>query len=212
MRSFGEASKTEDKDEAILKSARWTARIQQIFLILKKQGDRMTNEQREALVAHWLEAELDHAEDVRTLHGHISDEYRENIYYPLSDQFDAVSEDLLTNNWRTIAQEADGLLKSAGFPPLDHSGVEFGRLWRRLLVAKQEYLRIEAERWNGEYATARGSYATPVFAPSDRKAATTLAEGPLKVTEAPLFSVVVDKYMAELPRADRSADRSRLNC
>lgn len=71
--------KTEDKDEAILRSARWTARIHQLFLILKKQGDRMTDEQREALVAHWLEVELDEAEDARTLAGTISDNYREGV-------------------------------------------------------------------------------------------------------------------------------------
>jgi uncharacterized protein DUF6538 len=41
--------KTADKDEATLKSAQWTARIQRLFLTLKKQGDRMTNEQRERL-------------------------------------------------------------------------------------------------------------------------------------------------------------------
>lgn len=42
--------KTADKDEATLKSAQWTASIHRLFLTLKKQGDRMTNEQRERLV------------------------------------------------------------------------------------------------------------------------------------------------------------------
>ena len=40
----------------------------------------MTDEQREALVAHWLEAELDEAEDARTLHGYVSDDYREGVW------------------------------------------------------------------------------------------------------------------------------------
>jgi hypothetical protein len=39
--------KTEDKDEATLKSALWTARIQRLFMTLKKQVDRMTDEQPE---------------------------------------------------------------------------------------------------------------------------------------------------------------------
>ncbi|MEP6935997.1 MAG: DUF6538 domain-containing protein, partial [Nitrospirota bacterium] len=108
--------KTAHKDQAILKSAQWTARIQQLFLTLKKRGERMTQEEQEALVAHWLERELDEAEDARAMAGTISDEYRENIYYPLSDKFDEVSEALLANNWRTMEREADELLKATGLP------------------------------------------------------------------------------------------------
>ena len=154
----------------------------------------MTNEQREALVSHWLERELEEAEDARTMSGPISDEHRENIYYPLSDQLDEVSEALLTNNLQPIAREADDLLKSAGLPMLDHGGVEFGRLCRRLLIAKQEYLRIEADRWDGKY-TDTSDHNRPV--PTTAPQATT--------SPALLFSIVVDKYMVELPRADRSA-------
>lgn len=77
--------KTEDKDEVILKSAQWTARIQQLFLTLRKQGDHMTDEQREVLVSHWLERELDEAEDARTLAGPISDSYREGVWHVFSD-------------------------------------------------------------------------------------------------------------------------------
>ena len=65
--------KTEDKDEATLKSAQWTARIQRLFLTLRKQGEHMTDEQREALVTHWLEVELAEAEDARTLGGPYSE-------------------------------------------------------------------------------------------------------------------------------------------
>jgi len=151
----------------------------------------MTNEEREALVAHWLEAELDEAEDARTLAGTISDEDRESIYYPLSDQFDEASEALLTNNWHTVEREADELLKSAGLPMLDHDGADFGRLCRRLLLAKQGYLRIEADRWQGKYtATNRpASQKTPIVTPVSL-----------------LFSTVVDKYMAETTMAARSGD------
>jgi hypothetical protein len=186
--------KTEDKDEAILKSAQWTARIQQLFLTLKKQGERMTDEQREALVSHWLEVELDEAEDARTLHGFASDEYREGFWHVLSDLGDAAHEALVTNNWRSVEREADALLRAAGQPALDHEGADFGRLCRRLLLAKQEYLRIESERWEGNYVNNRvpAAPATPtVKAPA--------------APAGPLFSIVVDKFLAETPRAVRSA-------
>lgn len=185
--------KTEDKDEATLKSAQWTARIQRLFMTLKKQGDRMTDEQREALVAHWLEVELDEAEDARTLNGYASDDYREGVWHVLSDLGDAAHEALVTNNWRNMEREADALLQSAGLPALDHEGADFGRLCRRLLLAKQEYLRIEAERWEGKYTSKQRQSVAVV----DSKA-------PLAPT-GPLFSIVVDKFLAETPRAARSA-------
>ena len=135
--------KTVDKDEAQARSAAWESRLRCLFLALRRHGDRMTNEQREALVTHWLEVELDEAEDARTLAGPISDEYREDVWHLLSDQGDAAHEALVTNNWQTVEREADALLRAVGQPALDHDGADFGRLCRRLLLARQEYLRIE---------------------------------------------------------------------
>lgn len=146
-----------DKDEAQARSAAWESRVRQLFLALRRYGDRMTNEQREALVAHWLEVELDEAEDARTLNGYASDDYREGVWHVLSDLGDAAHEALVTNNWRKMEREADALLKSTGLPALDHEGVDFGRLCRRLLLAKQEYLRLESERWEGKYTNNQRS-------------------------------------------------------
>ena len=143
--------KTAEQDEAKARSAAWDSRVQRLFVTLRKHGERMTHEEREALVAHWLEVELDEAEDARTLAGPISEDYREGVWHVFSDQSDETTEALLTNNWRKIENEADELLKSAGLPVLDHDGAEFGRLCRRLLLAKQEYLHIEADRWEGKY-------------------------------------------------------------
>ena len=64
----------------------------------------------------------------------------------LSSTFDGANEALLSNDYRTVAKEADELLQAAGLLALDHAGVEFARLCRRLLRAKIEYLRIEADR------------------------------------------------------------------
>jgi transposase InsO family protein len=84
----------------------------------------MTNEQRDALVAHWLEVEVDEAEDARTLAGSLSDDYREGVWHVLSDQLDDAHEALVTNNWRKVEREADALLQAAGLPALDHEGAQ----------------------------------------------------------------------------------------
>ena len=186
--------KTGDKDEATIKSAQWTARIQQLFLTLKKQGDRMTEEQREALVAHWLEVELDEAEDARTLAGSLSDDYREGVWHVLSDQLDDAHEALVTNNWRKVEREADALLQAAGLAPLDHEGAEFGRLCRRLLLAKQEYLQIENDRWEGKYKTRSVNGSVNGSVPPPAKAA-----APSKP-----FTEVVKLYFQENTRAKRT--------
>ena len=60
--------KTTDKDEARARIAHWQSRAQRVFSTLRKQGERMTHEEREALMTFWLERELEEAEDARTEH------------------------------------------------------------------------------------------------------------------------------------------------
>ena len=43
-----------DKDLAKLRAATWDRRTLHLYMTLRKQGDRMTEEQREALVSQWL--------------------------------------------------------------------------------------------------------------------------------------------------------------
>jgi integrase len=195
--------KTADKDQASLRAAHFDAATQRLFVTLKRHGGRMTTEQIEALVRHWLELELDEAEDARTLGGPVTDDYREGVYHVLSDQFDEAHEALVTNNYRKVEHEADALLKAAGLPALDHAGADFGRLCRRLLLAKQEYLRIEADRWEGRYNHHRPQVSA-LSPASSATASTSPPSSPSKAT-GPLFSVVADKYMAENPRAARTA-------
>jgi hypothetical protein len=90
--------KTASKDEAKARSAAWDSRIQRLFATLKRNGDRMTEDEREQLVAHWLERELDYAEDCRTLAGPVSDERKESFLTGLSIMAETAHEALLTNN------------------------------------------------------------------------------------------------------------------
>ena len=193
--------KTVDKTEAKVRSAAWDLRVQRLFLVLNKQGEGMTEKEREALVSHWLEVELDYAEECRATAGRISEARWEGNLDGLEIMAEQAHEDLLDNNFSRIEKTADELLESAGLPPMDHESADFKRLCRRLLVATKEYTRIEAERWHGIYNN------------NHRIATAVLLNQPASITpgakpEAPigeLFSDVVAKYMAQNPRVARSA-------
>ena len=55
--------KTDDSDEAKARSSQWNARVQPIFVSLKKHGARMTPAEIEALIANWMDSELEESED-----------------------------------------------------------------------------------------------------------------------------------------------------
>ena len=160
---------TADKDEARARSAQWDARIQQPYQTLRRNGDRMTTEEREALVAHWLETELDYAEDCRAMAGVVSEAYQEDQLHGLDIMFKENADALVSNNYRQIEREADQLLKAAGLPALHHDSVEFTRLCRRLLVAREEYISIEQDRWNGIYT--KGSTERHIYRLAAQRAA-----------------------------------------
>ena len=143
---------TTDEDEATARSAQWNARVQQLLLKLRKHGDKMTKEERELLVSRWLESSLEEAEDYRAICGPVPESERQTEQMILSDLWEEANEALVSCDYRKIEKEADELLKSAGLPPLDHEGAEFGRLCRRLLQVKQEYFGIEYSRWDGDYS------------------------------------------------------------
>lgn len=59
-----------DKGEARLRASDWDRRTQRVYMTLRKQGNRMTEDQRNTLVSEWLDAELEYAEDCRATAGH----------------------------------------------------------------------------------------------------------------------------------------------
>jgi hypothetical protein len=122
---------TADKDEASVRAAQWDSRIKRVFVTLKKDGQRMTQAQIDALVEHWLESALEEAEDHRATCGPLSDQQWEDQLDGLWVHFDVMNEALLSCDYRRVEREADELLKVAGLPALDHNGAEFGRLCRR---------------------------------------------------------------------------------
>jgi integrase len=188
--------KTAEREEASLRAAQFDVTTQRLFLTLTKHGDHMTKDQIEALVNQWLESALDEAEDDRATCGLLSENALDEIDTGLSETFDSVEEDLLSCDYRRITPEADALLTSAGIPPLDHASVAFGRLCRGLLLAKREFLQTEADRWDGKYVNHHPATAATSSVQGEKTAKAPTQTGPL-------FSVVVEKYLAENPRAAR---------
>lgn len=188
---------TKDRAEADYRALQFEALAQRLFRTLTQHGRRMTKHQIETLVSRWLDEALDEAEDTRAMSGPCTDADLESVHAGLSAAFDGANEALLSNNYRTIANEADELLQAAGLPTLDHAGADFTRLCRRLLRAKIEFLRIESDRWEGEYKDDhfRGSGSTPH----------PVADAPVSLP----FTVVLDKFLLANPRPARTADPLR---
>lgn len=190
-REIWKSLRTTDKDEATCRSSQWIASGKRLFFTLRKRGRHMTKGQIEALVSNWLEAAFDEAEDGRAMGGYISEAVREDAYYGLSALFDGASEDLTSGDYRRFSKEADELLQAAHLPALDHASPEFTRLCRRLLRAKIEYARVEADRWEGEYQENHKTAAEPI---------------PSKETQEPSlpFSIVLEVSYRQSPSCQNS--------
>jgi hypothetical protein len=182
---------TLDQDEAKLKAAQWDVRARRVFVTLKMEGKHMTTVEIDALIARWIDTTLEESEDYRAVCGPVSDDYRDGVHLVLSRQFEEASEALIGCEYHTVEKEADELLQAAGLPLLDHEGAEFGRLCRRLLIGKQQVLKIEADRWDGIYRT------TPTNTTRPNQPATVVPPGKP-------FSEVRRLYFAENTRAKRT--------
>ncbi len=210
--------RTADKDLAQVRADKWKTSAKGLFFTLKRYGHSMTKEQIEALVTRWLDARLELAEDYRASLRPISDDQRYGAWHVLHDQLEDAAGDLLSNDFRRTEKEAEELLRAAGLPRLDPDSMEYGRLCRRLLMAKLDYAQIEMERWEGTYrdsssrlprTTAVSPQSEPSTAkpsklvPSDLGRSQRLAE-PTQ-SDSKRFSEVAKLYYEENPpRSERS--------
>ncbi len=193
---------TLDKDVAKIRAAQWDSRTLQLYRTLRRHGERMTEDQREALVSQWLDAELEYAEDCRATAGRWSQSQVEGNLEGLSIMQDEALEDIDDNDYRRVERVADDLLKTAGLS-LEHASADFGRLCRKLLEAKYEYTRIETRRWQGEPYHPLIERTQPVNG-SHAPVAVSPASSVKTTSTGPLFMEVVDGYLRESPRTDRS--------
>ena len=196
--------KTADKDQAEVRAAQFDAQTRRLFLTLKKSGERLTKDQIEALVHHWLETEIDYLDDCLAMGGPVNDYQREGEHLVYSDLFDEVSEALIGRDFRKVEKEADALLASAGLPPLDHESAEFGRLCRRLLETKLEYLKLADARVDGDYGTRPQSQWQTAFPASIAARLAPMSAAAASPATGPTFREVVVLYFKENARAERT--------
>ncbi len=188
--------RTSDKEEARCRAHQLDSQAKRVFFTLRRYGHSMTPEQLDSLVARWLDARLEQAEDYRASMRLISEDQRYGAWHVLHDQMEDAGDALVSNDFRKIELEADELLKAAGLPPLDHDSAEYGRLCRRLLRAEMDYAQIEMQRWDGVYKDLP-SKVPSTLVPTQTDA----TSGP----PAKLFSEVVKMYHKENPpRSPRS--------
>jgi integrase len=148
-----------------------------------------------------LETEIDYLDDCLAMGGPVNDDQREGEHLVYSDLFDEVSEAMIGRNFRKVEKEADALLASAGLPPLDHESAEFGRLCRRLLEAKLEYLKLADARVDGNYEPLprlQGEIALP------GSTTARLSMPAAAAATGPTFREAVTLYFKENARAKRT--------
>jgi integrase len=184
---------TNDRDDATLKALAWKTRAQRLFLTLKREGAHMTPAEIERLIAQWMDSELEESEDYRALH-RLNDDQREIMVDETIERLEETEQALAGNHYEYVAGDVDAMLKESGMPLLAHDSLAFKRCCRAFLLAKQDMLTTEIERWQGKYVKGRVAAAP----------AMPMVKAPV-VPAGPLFSIVVDKFLAETPRAARSA-------
>ncbi len=147
-----------------------------------------------ALVRQWRDTALEAGEDERALQAH-SEKAIDSACTGLGVALEHTHEELITSDYRNVADEVDDLLSAHKLPPLDHDSDSFKRLAHELLKAKREVLRIELDRWQGEYEEGSGpTYAAPFAA--------TASPPPTKP-----FSEVSALYFKEHRRAPRTDEQ-----
>ncbi|NOT22279.1 MAG: hypothetical protein HOP22_06080 [Nitrospiraceae bacterium] len=186
---------TADKEHAKLRSLEWAARTQRLFLLLKTHGAYMSQADIAALIARTMDAELEKSEDYRALH-RLDEDQQEIMVDETIERLEETEGTLSAHRYDRIAEEVQTMLRAGGMPALDPNSLPFKRACRAFLLAKQEMLTTEVERWQGQYRPRlTGAALVPAATPPVKK--------------SPLYSVVLKKYLVENPYARRSADQVR---
>ena len=146
----------------------------------------MDKQQIDALIRRWTAAALEAGEMERAASGPMTESLMDGTTIGLGIALEATHEELVGCDYSKIASEEDELLATHKLLPMDHESDTFKRLARELLKAKRDVLRIELDRWQGEYGIAAGNGST-TFHP-----ATTADEPPL---ESLLLSDAIPLYL-----------------
>ena len=183
--------RTNDRDQATLRSAQFTVHFQKLFVKLKKDAAHMTPTETEALIARWMSVQVSTVEDSLASTPK-TDDWFEGADMVWDGQYAELHEKMAACDYRKVSPEVDELLKDAGIPTLLHDSLEFKHLCRRLLRAKLDLVDIERDRSYGVYPPA---VLPPMIA--------TAVPPPVK--DSPLFTEVAKKYLEENSRSRRPA-------
>ena len=131
-------------------AARWEGRFAELFSHLRRHGSAMTPEQIKRLVQHYVSSSLEEGETARLNAISVDDDAEDNASMTITDMLEEAQHQLLRNDLRTIASEADELLLSHKLTLIKTSDA-YRRLCRELLKAKQVVLKAELDRMDGNY-------------------------------------------------------------
>lgn len=140
---------TESQTLASLRGAVWEGHVASLFLHLQHHKEHMTEDEIAALTQHWLSTQLEVGEEDRRSRT-VGDDERDAISLALSDALEDTWLALIQNNYRGVVPDVDALLASH-HTALPKDSEAYHRLCREVLKAKQGVLRIEMDRWNGNY-------------------------------------------------------------
>ncbi len=203
---FWRSLRTVDRDLAAVRSARLEYEARRLFYILQHKGSSMDKAQIAALIEQWKASFLEMGEQERIDKDvPLDDDDLDSADTALSVALGETYEALVSCNYRSIGGEVDELLAAHKLPALDHDSEAYRRLARELLKAKLDVLKVERERWRGEYVeqgNGAASIASTPLSPSPPPAQRPVTK---------LFSEVADLYFREHKRAARTDAQIRAN-
>jgi hypothetical protein len=97
---------------ATLLCATWEGHLAKLFITLRTNHQRMTQEQIEALVQHYLSTTLMECEEARLERGRVPDNELEGTWLALSDLLDGTVTQLADHDYTKVAPTVDELLTS----------------------------------------------------------------------------------------------------
>jgi integrase len=187
------------KDAKVL-AARWEGRFAELFTYLRQHRSHMKPEQIKRLVQHYVSSSLEEGEAARVNSSNVDDDARDNASMAITDMLEEAESQLIINDFRKIAAEADELLSSHKLTLLKASE-GYRRLCRELLKAKQVVLKAELDRMDGKYWTpdaAEYSVRPVTHSPTD-----------LSFEQPRLFSEALRDYFQHYKHRDKRTNKEK---
>jgi hypothetical protein len=140
---------TTNYQRAKLKASIWEGRVSRLLLQVKENQTRMTSEQIKQLVQHYIHTSLQECEEDRLTKVRNEEEWAA-VSLGYTNMLEATQGSLIANDFSEVIEVAEELLQ-AHQVSLDRQSMEYKRLCRELLIARQKILKTELDRIDGVY-------------------------------------------------------------